>query len=61
MSFGYDMSSFECPGIPNVLNVLGRSLVFQHLYEGRPPKCKYVVNGHEYNTGYFLFDGIYPR
>ena len=31
------------------------------MYEGRAPKCEYIVNGREYNIGYFLFDDIYPK
>jgi len=52
---------FRCPGSPNDLNVLDRSLVFQQLYEGWPPKCEYMLNGHKYNIGYFLSNVIYPK
>jgi len=52
---------FGCPGTLNDINVLDRSPVFQEFYEGRAPKCEYVVNGHKYNIGYYLSDGIYPR
>jgi len=52
---------FECPGSINDLQVLDRSPVFQELYEGRFPKCEYVVNGRKYNIGYYLSDGIYPK
>jgi len=52
---------FGCPGTLNDINVLDRSPVFQELYEGRAPKCKYVVNGRKYNIEYYLSDGIYPR
>jgi len=31
------------------------------LYKDRAPKCEYIVNGHQYNIGYFLSDGIYPK
>jgi len=52
---------FGCPGSINDLQVLDRSLVFQELYEDRSPKCEYAVNGHKYNIGYYLSDGIYPK
>jgi len=52
---------FRCPGTLNYINVLDRSPVFQELYEGPTPKCKYVVNGRKYNVGYYLSDGINPR
>jgi len=52
---------FGCPVSLNYLNVLHRSDVFQEVYEGRAPKCEYVLNGREYNIGYFLSDGIYPK
>ena len=45
----------------NDINVLDRSPVFQELYADRAPKCEYVVNGHQYNIGYYLSDGIYPK
>ena len=43
------------------MQVLDHSPAFQELYEGQSPKCEYVVNGHKYNIGYYLSDGIYPR
>ena len=52
---------FGLPGSLNDINVLDRSPVFQELYDDRVPKCEYVVNGHQYNIGYYLSDGIYPK
>ena len=54
--------TFFClPGSLNDINVLDQSPIFQELYENRAPTCEYVINGHKYNIGYFLSDGIYPQ
>ncbi|XP_020253703.1 uncharacterized protein LOC109830752 [Asparagus officinalis] len=52
---------FGLSGSHNDLNVLHRSPVFAQLAEGRALQCNYTVNGHEYNIGYYLADGIYPE
>jgi len=52
---------FGCPRSINDLQVLDRSPVFQELYEGRSPKCEYVVNSRKYSIGYYLSDGIYQK
>ncbi|RWR85203.1 putative nuclease HARBI1 [Cinnamomum micranthum f. kanehirae] len=51
---------FELPGSHNNINVLDRSPIFTGLGEGRTPLTNYSINGHEYTTGYYLADGIYP-
>ena len=38
----------------NDINVLQYSLVFVRLVDGQAPECNYVVNGHQYNKGYYL-------
>ncbi|CAM8934195.1 unnamed protein product [Rhodiola kirilowii] len=54
-------SFFGIPGSCNDLNVLHRSPVFQDILEGRAPPVNFTVNGHRYNKGYYLTDGIYPK
>ncbi|RWR94254.1 putative nuclease HARBI1 [Cinnamomum micranthum f. kanehirae] len=48
------------PGSHSNINVLDRSLIFTNLTEGRTPSANYSINDHEYTTGYYLADGIYP-
>lgn len=54
-------SFFGIPGSCNDLNVLYRSPIFDDMLNGRAPQVNYTVNGHEYNMGYYLTDGIYPK
>ncbi|XP_057520756.1 uncharacterized protein LOC130801019 [Amaranthus tricolor] len=51
---------FGTPGSRNDINVLDRSPLFNDVFEGCAPSFNYVVNGHTYNMGYYLTDGIYP-
>ncbi|XP_021766662.1 putative nuclease HARBI1 [Chenopodium quinoa] len=52
---------FGMPGSCNDLNVLYRSPVFDDVLQGHAPPINFTVNGHQYELGYYLADGIYPR
>jgi hypothetical protein len=52
---------FGLPGTLNNISVLDRSSIFQQCQDGIGPKIQYTVNGNEYNLGYYLTDGIYPK
>lgn len=43
------------------LNVLAQSHVFEKKLHGKMPPIHYEINGNQYNMGYYLADGIYPR
>jgi hypothetical protein len=45
----------------NDINVLQRSHLFGRLASGDALACNYTVNGDEYNMGYYLANGIYPK
>lgn len=52
---------FGMAGSNNDLNVLDNSHLFDGIVSGKTPTFNYVVNGHTYNMGYYLSDGIYPK
>ncbi|XP_074277856.1 uncharacterized protein LOC141601466 [Silene latifolia] len=54
-------SFFGVTGSCNDINVLQRSPVFDDVLNGRAPRVTYIVNGHQFDTGYYLADGIYPQ
>ncbi|KAK2662950.1 hypothetical protein Ddye_001524 [Dipteronia dyeriana] len=43
------------------INVLEASHLFSNLTQGIAPPAHYVIQGKEYNMGYYLADGIYPK
>ena len=51
---------FGLPGSHNDINVLDRSPLFKNLLNWESPECHFTINGHHYNRGYYLADGIYP-
>ncbi|XP_026433079.1 uncharacterized protein LOC113330489 [Papaver somniferum] len=52
---------FGMPGSNNDLNVFAHSPLFDNMLKGVSPPCNYVINGHQYNMGFFLADGIYTK
>ncbi|CAL2276595.1 unnamed protein product [Prunus armeniaca] len=52
---------FGVVGSNNDINVLASSPLFNDVVNGVCPHIQYVVNGNEYNLGYYLADDIYPR
>ncbi|CAH9096024.1 unnamed protein product [Cuscuta epithymum] len=52
---------FGMAGTNNDITVLDRSPLFDDIINGISPPCSYVVQGHHYDMGYYLTDGIYPQ
>lgn len=51
---------FGLPGSNNDINVINNSHVFHNLARGNTVPCNYVVDGRNFDVGYYLADGIYP-
>ena len=60
MIFGFGMLSLAMTGSHVDINVQHRSPLFARRVEGKATPCNYTVDGHEYNMGNYLVDGIYP-
>ena len=52
---------FGMPGALNDINVLHRSPLMNKIAKAKTCPVEFVANGHTYNYGYYLADGIYPR
>lgn len=52
---------FGVAGSNNDINVLNQSHLFVEQLRGEAPKVQYSINGRQYDTGYYLADGIYPE
>ena len=49
------------PGSSNDINVLEASHLFSNLAKGIALPAHYVIQGKEYNMGYYLSNSIYPK
>ncbi|KAL6560495.1 hypothetical protein OROGR_004054 [Orobanche gracilis] len=52
---------FGLSGADNDKNVLDRSPLLNEIVEGQAAPVKFCINGHNYDMGYYLADGIYPE
>lgn len=52
---------FGLPGTNNDINVLNKSHLFRDLENGTSLPANYFIKGRNYNVGYYLTDGIYPK
>jgi hypothetical protein len=52
---------FGTAGSQNDINVLNKSPLFIDMLKGKTPRVHYTVNGNQYDTPYYLADGIYPE
>jgi hypothetical protein len=52
---------FGMPGSHNDINILDRSPLFASIVSGKAPEAHFTINGHAYEMGYYLADGIYPQ
>jgi len=61
MICGYGMLFFGVSGSNNDINVLNQSSLFTSILQGSAPSTQFIVNGNQYNMGYYLADDIYSK
>nr|XP_043638320.1 uncharacterized protein LOC122609301 [Erigeron canadensis] len=52
---------FGPTGSNNDINVLNESNLFEDLLRNKAPKVEFLVNGEQFQKGYYLADGVYPE
>ncbi|BAF28163.1 protein ALP1-like [Oryza sativa Japonica Group] len=52
---------FGAIGSNNEITILGQPQLFTELLKGQAAHVQFSVNRRQYNTGYYLADGIYPE
>lgn len=52
---------FGVAGSNNDINFLNQSPIFSDVVNGIAPPVYFTANGNQYNMGYYLADGIYPK
>ncbi|XP_074322948.1 uncharacterized protein LOC141659911 [Apium graveolens] len=52
---------FGMPGLHNDINVLDQSNSFDELRAGCAPPAHFIINRRQYDMGYYLTYGIYPK
>ena len=55
------ITDFGLPGPNNDINVLQSSNLFDNLIQGIAPPAYYTIQEKNYDVGYYLADGIYPK
>jgi hypothetical protein len=60
MTYEYGMHSLVYRG-RTTISIFYTDLIFDRLVDGEAPTVKYTFNGHNYNMGHYLADGIYPN
>jgi hypothetical protein len=56
MTRGFGML-FWVAGSNNTVNMINRSLLFTDVLKEEAPNMNFMLNGYEYNQGYYLADG----